>query len=137
MTWRTNSESFIGFTTLDRHSVFSEGIAIGSIVDIDDVSHVEPVRHSAGSGFFRLIATPQARGKNTPARLANIAGYTLRHPARAWKVMFVDDWAKRTQALMLMQALDSRLRLVNGRLGLMTQAEEGEPRRPFCRRRWI
>ena len=124
---RTNSESFIGFTALDRQSVFSDGIAIGSILDLDDVSHVEPVRHPAGSGFFRLIAIPQVRGRNMVVRLAKIAAYTLRHPARASKVVFVDDWAKRTQALMLMQALDSRLRLARGRLGLMTQAEAGEP----------
>ena len=124
---RTNSESFIGFTALDRQSVYSDGIAIGSILDLDDVSHVEPVRHPAGSGFFRLIATPQVRGRNMFVRLAKITAYTLRHPARASKVIFVDDWAKRTQALMLMQALDSRLRLARGRLGLMTQTEAGEP----------
>lgn len=128
---RTNSESFLGFTARNRHSVFSDGIAIGSILDLDDVTHVEPVRHSAGSGFFRLLAAPQVRGRNMLVRLARMVTYTLRHPAKASKVIFVDDWAKRTQALMLMQSLDSRLRLRRGRLGLRTQAEAGEPPTSF------
>ena len=37
---RTNSESLIGVTTFDKDVSFSEGIAIGSIINIDESRHV-------------------------------------------------------------------------------------------------
>ncbi len=33
-------------------------IAIGSIIHLDDQRHLEPVKYSAGSGFFRLLMAP-------------------------------------------------------------------------------
>ena len=48
---RTNSESLIGVTTFDKVYPFSEGIAIGSIVNIDENRHIEPVKYSEAQGF--------------------------------------------------------------------------------------
>jgi cholesterol oxidase len=48
---RTNSESLIGVTTYEKDVSFSEGIAIGSIINIDDSRHLEPVKYSEGAGF--------------------------------------------------------------------------------------
>jgi len=123
---RTNSESLIGVTTFDRETVFSDGIAIGSIVQTDDHSYLEPVRYPAGSGFWRIIAVPMAHGKNVLIRIARVLFDLIRHPLRNLKVYFVGDWAKRTQIIMLMQTLDSTLRFRRGLFGMGTSLEQGE-----------
>jgi cholesterol oxidase len=122
---RTNSESISAVTALDRDTVLSEGIAIGSILDTDENSHLEPVRYPAGSGFWRILAWPRARGRNVIVRLLRLLGDLIAHPIDNLKVIFVDDWAKRTQILLFMQTIDSRLRLSKGLLGLGTSVERG------------
>ncbi|MBN1993533.1 MAG: GMC family oxidoreductase [Anaerolineae bacterium] len=123
---RTNSESLMGVTALDKDTVFSEGIAIGSILHTDTNSHLEPVRYPAGSGFWRLLQAPLAHGPNVVVRLAKIAADFIAHPGQNLKVIFVDDWAKRTQILMFMQTLDSRLSFSRGLGGMKTTVEKGE-----------
>jgi cholesterol oxidase len=122
---RTNSESLMGITALDRRTVFSDGVAIGSILDTGHGSHLEPVRYAAGSGFWRLEIGPQVHGRNLFVRLAKVCAHTVAHTGRAAKVICVDDWAKRTQILLFMQTGEGRLRLAKGKLGLKTQTENG------------
>ncbi len=122
---RTNSESLVGVTVPRKDAVFCEGVAIGSILETDDNSHLEPVRYSAGSGFWRLLASPMAHGANALVRLLKIAGDWLRHPVWNLKVALVDDWSKRTQLLLFMQSLDSTLRFSKGRLGMTTSVDGG------------
>jgi cholesterol oxidase len=64
-------------------------------------------------------------GRNLFVRLAKVAARTLAHPGRAAKVIFVDDWAKRTQILLFMQTGEGRLHLAKSKLGLKTQTEDG------------
>jgi cholesterol oxidase len=122
---RTNSESIIAVTALDRDTVFSEGIAIGSILHSDANSHLEPVRYPAGSGFWRLLAWPRVRGRNVFLRLLQLLGDLIAHPINNLKVILVDDWAKRTQILLFMQTIDSHLRLSKGLFGLGTSVDRG------------
>jgi len=128
---RTNSESLVGVTVPKPEAVFSEGVAIGSILNTDAHSHLEPVRYSAGSGFWRLLASPLVHGSNILVRLLKIAGDWLRHPLMNLKVALVDDWSKRTQLLLFMQTLDSSLRFSKGWLGLATSVDEGRPPTAF------
>jgi cholesterol oxidase len=122
---RTNSESIIAVTALDRDTVFSEGVAIGSIFHSDSDSHLEPVRYSAGSGFWRLLVWPRVSGRNVFVRVLKVIADLIAHPIKNLKVIFVDDWAKRTQILLFMQTIDSRLRLSKGIFGLGTSVEAG------------
>jgi cholesterol oxidase len=122
---RTNSESLVGVTTLDKDRIFSEGIAISSILHTDEHSHLEPVRYPSGSGFWRLLGVPLAQGRSTPARLLNVVTDLILHPIKNLRVYFVRDWAKRTQILLFMQTLDSTLRLEQGIFGMKTAAEKG------------
>jgi cholesterol oxidase len=123
---RTNSESLLGVTTFDRETVFSDGIAIGSILHTDDNSHLEPVRYPAGSGFWRLSLLPIAHGSNAFIRLAKILADLIRHPVKNLKIIFVDDWAKRTQILLFMQTINSYLCFSRGLLGLKSSVEQGK-----------
>ncbi len=122
---RTNSESLIGVVTFDKNTVFSDGVAISSILHTDEHSHLEPVRYPAGSGFWRLFGLPLAHGRNILARLGRSFWNIIRHPVQNMKVYFVDDWAKRTQILLYMRTLDSTLRFSKGIFGMKTSTEEG------------
>jgi cholesterol oxidase len=122
---RTNSESLFGVTAYDRDRVFSDGIAISSILQTDPHTHLEPVRYPAGSGFWRMLQAPLVPGRNCASRLVRIIGDLVIHPVTNLKVLFVDDWAKRTQILLFMRTLDSTLRFTRGPLGLRTTVEQG------------
>jgi cholesterol oxidase len=121
---RTNSESLIGVVTrADRD--MTEGIAITSILHTDDHSHLEPVRYSKGSGFFRLLMSPHVPGENAAIRLTRALSAAGRHPVQFLRAYFVDDWAKRTMILLYMRTLEGHLRMRMGSLGLTTSLAEG------------
>lgn len=124
---RTNSESLIGVTTLDKDTDFSKGIAIGSIVHIDAHRHVEPVKYSAGSGFWRLFMAPMVSGQNILIRVFRMFKELATHPIKNLRVIFIDDWSKRTNILLYMESIDSTLRLVRSKFGwIMSKSEEGD-----------
>ena len=123
---RTNSESLMWITAFDRETVFSDGIAISSILHTDEHSHLEPVRYPAGSGFWRILGAPLAQGKNVMVRAAKVIFDLVHHPMKNLKVFFIDDWAKRTQILLFMRTLDSTFRFSRSLFGMKTVAERGE-----------
>jgi cholesterol oxidase len=123
---RTNSESLIGVTTFNKNTVFSEGIAIGSIVRIDENRHVEPVKYSAGSGFWRLLMAPMVQGKTLLGRFFNMLADFLTRPVANLKTYLVDDWSKRTHILLYMESIDSTLRMKRSPFGfIQTSLEAG------------
>ncbi len=123
---RTNSESLIGVTTYDRTISFSEGIAIGSIVNIDENRHLEPVKYSEGAGFWRLFMAPMVQGKSILSRFYRMLKDLILHPINNFKIYFIDDWSKRTQILLYMESIDSTLRMKRSSLGFIkTNMEEG------------
>jgi cholesterol oxidase len=128
---RTNSESLIGITTFDKNTIFSDGIAISSILHTDEHSHLEPVRYPSGSGFWRLLMSPMAHGRSIMIRLKKVLWDFLRNPIRNARIYFVWNWAKRTQILLHMQTLESTLKFSRGRLGLKSSMERGKSPTPF------
>ncbi|NUM74307.1 GMC family oxidoreductase [candidate division KSB1 bacterium] len=122
---RTNSESLIGVTVFDKKTVFSDGIAIGSILHTDEHSHLEPVRYSAGSGFWRLLMSPLVDGSNALVRAAKVAWDLLWHPLDNLRAFWVDDWSKRTQILLFMRTIDSTLRFSRGFFGMKSSLDQG------------
>jgi len=123
---RTNSEALMGIVSGRKEHDLSRGIAIGSILHTDAQSHLEPVRYSAGSGFFRLLMAPQVHGATLLQRLARLVGLLARHPLRFLKAWFVPDFAKRTLILLYMRTLEGHLRMKRSRaLGLGTALQAG------------
>ncbi len=124
---RTNSESLIGVTTFDKKTSFSEGIAIGSIVNIDENRHIEPVKYSEGSGFWRIFMAPMVQGKTMAGRFYRMIQDFFRYPVANLKAFFIDDWSKRTQILLYMESIDSTLQMKRSRWGFKkTALAEGE-----------
>jgi cholesterol oxidase len=122
---RTNSESLIGVTALDKKKVFSDGIAIGSILHTDEYSHLEPVRYSAGAGFWRIFMSPLVSGRNALARIAKIFVDVIKYPMQNLQAFLVDDWSKRTQILLYMRTIDSTLRFSAGLFGMKSSLDKG------------
>ncbi len=129
---RTNSESLIGVVSFDHNINFSEGVAIGSILRWDEHSHLEPVRYPAGSGFWRLLTSPQVHGNMILTRIIRIIKDIIFHPIQNLRAYFVGDWAKKTQILLFMRTLDSTLRFaVAGLWGMRSSLIKGVTPTPF------
>ena len=123
---RTNNEALIINVTLDKDKDLSSGIAIGSILDLDENSHLEPVKYGAGSGFWRLLAMPMVSEKRFLLRILKLIFTPLTAPITWLKVFFVNDFAKRSSILLFMQTLDSTLKFKLGFFGLGTRLSQGK-----------
>lgn len=123
---RTNSEALIFVTVPGTRDDHARGIAINSLLQTDEHSHLEMVRYGAGSGFFRLTALPHTGARVPPIlRLPNMVGAMLRHPIRTLRAMAVSDWARRTMILLYMRTADGTLRFKRGLFGLKTSVDDG------------
>jgi cholesterol oxidase len=111
----------------------STGIAINSLLQTDEHSHLEMVRYGAGSGFFRtLVTAPHVAGASALLLLLRILLAMLMRPVLTLRALFVSDWARATMILLYMRSTEGTLRFVRSRLGFMnTEIEDGE--RPSAR----
>lgn len=125
---RTNNESLLVVTATDRNKKdYSEGVAIGSIVDIDENSHLEPVRYGKGSSFFRLLSIPYVPHKWASVRILGILGVAIMKPLLLLKTVFHRKYSESTVIMLFMQTLDSTLRFKLGKITqLKTSTESGE-----------
>lgn len=129
---RTNSEALIGVTSRRDDLDMSKGVAIGSILQTDEHSHLEPCRYPEGSDFFRLLGAPHVAGNNLASRLLNLGGVFLRRPGRAAKAWLRPGFARSTAILLYMRTLEGHLRLRRARtpltlfrMGMTTSVEDG------------
>jgi cholesterol oxidase len=129
---RTNEESLIAVTVNSREQSMSEGVAIGSLLQTDERSHIETVRYGEGSGFWRLLALPHvARDLPGAFKVLYAVLSVLRHPIRYLRAWAVSDWAKYTAILLYMRSFDGslRFRLRRGPLGTtMGTTVDGGPK---------
>lgn len=115
---RTNSEALMGVVSWNDKINYSEGIAITSIVNADEVTRIEPVRYPDGSSLMRFLGVPliQTSGGVFKRFLLTIASF-LRHPRQALHTHILPGWARRGTILLIMQTLDNHMRLKLGRSG--------------------
>jgi cholesterol oxidase len=123
---RTNSEAFLGAFTSEDKEDHSEGLAITSILNVDDKTHVEPIRFSDGSSMlYRFLATPFIEaGGGFLERLRKTIFAFIRRPMDMIRSKFVPGLARRGVGLLFMQAEDNLMRLKLGR-GLFTLLRRG------------
>ncbi len=117
---RTNNETLVSVSSLEKDKNFSKGVAIGSILDTDEHSHLEICRYSEGSNAWKLIHLPYVTGSNVFIRLGKVMISLIKSPAKYFKIYFINDWAKKTVVLLFMQTLDSTLRFKRNIFGLMS-----------------
>ncbi len=121
---RTNSEVLMG--VVDGQREMSEGVAITSLLKVDEKSCLEPVRFSRGSGVFRLLMAPHAPGPTLGRRLAGTLGAFLRRPLPVFRAFFVPDFGKHGLILLFMRASEGHLRLALKGTGARIRSEAGE-----------
>ncbi|RBL89450.1 GMC oxidoreductase [Chitinophaga flava] len=128
---RTNNESIVAMVNYKQNKDLSRGVAIGSVLKLDDTTYVEPFRYNKGSGAWRLFLLPFAHANTFVGRVGQILIDLLRYPWINLKTLFVDDFGKRTQALLFMQQGEQSLRLKRGWLGLKSVLKKGAKPTPF------
>jgi cholesterol oxidase len=130
---RTNSEALVGALARDDRIDFSQGIAITSGLDADEHTHVEIVRYGKGHDFMGALTTHLTADAPPWPRWLRWLGGFLRHPVRFARAHRLRNWAARTAIVLVMQPLESHLRLsLRRRLGrkvLRSELEAG-PRPP-------
>lgn len=124
---RTNNEALVNVVSTDQtQDDFTKGIAIGSIVQTDADSHLEPTIYGKGSGFFKLLMVPWIPERNGFRRFGSLISTLITKPVKWFKAFFIGDYASRSTYLLFMQTIDSTLRLRQGRITpLRTQTETG------------
>ena len=128
---RSNSESLIAVVSPKKGTNFAKGVAITSILNTDEYSHMEPVRYGSGSGFFRTLLAPHSPGPTVLSRIWGGIVAFMRQPVRWLRALFVSDMAKHSQVLLYMRTLEGTLRMRLGRewrtgyrRGLVTQLDD-------------
>ncbi len=115
---RTNSESLVGATMPNTDIDFSKGSAITSSFFPDDHTHIEPVRYGKGSNFMGLLQTIMTDGTSSKARRKQWLQKVSKDPSLLPKVLDVRKWSQRTVIALVMQSVDSWIR-VSPRRGVM------------------
>lgn len=108
---RTNSESLVGATMPNTKIDFSQGSAITSSFFPDENTHVEPVRYGKGSNFMGLLQTIMTDGTSSRARRKQWLQKVLKEPSLLPKVLNVQRWSERTVIALVMQNVDSWIKV--------------------------
>ena len=115
---RTNSEALLGSLARRSNINYSEGVAISSIYNHDDITRVEPVRYPDGSSLMRFLAAPLVdTDVSVPVRILKFLGWALTHPVDFAKALLLPGWAHNVTILLVMQHADNRMRFRIGRSG--------------------
>ncbi len=128
---RTNNENLSFVLSKKSDKDYSKGIAIGAIFPPNSDGHVEVVRYSAGSGFWKIAALPMVFNKNPFIRLPKLLLKTVFLPWNMIRILFSNDFAKQSIVLLFMQHLDSTLKLKKGWFSLKSSHSSGPKVTPF------
>jgi cholesterol oxidase len=109
---RTNSEALLAIRSRRPDVDYSRGIAITSGVFVDDKTHIEVCRYSAGSDALAPLATVLTDGGGSVPRWLRWVGQVIRHPLQFLRTAVPFGWAKKSAILLVMQPVDSHLKYV-------------------------
>jgi cholesterol oxidase len=130
---RTNSEALLGSVARESDINYSEGVAISSIYNYDEITRIEPVRYPDGSSLMRFLAAPLIdTDVSVPVRLLKFFWWSLTHPVDFLKALVLPGWAHNVTILLVMQHADNRMRFRIGRslftlfrTGMVAEEEPG------------
>lgn len=130
---RTNSEGLLGSVARKSNINYSQGVAISSIYNHDEMTRIEPVRYPDGSSLMRFLAAPLIETNvSIPIRILKFLWWMITHPLDFAKAMFLPRWAHNVTILLVMQHADNRMRFKIGRSlftlfrkGLVADEESG------------
>lgn len=113
---RTNSEALMGSSTRNWDKDYSQGVAIGSIFQADEVTNIEPVRYPPKNGLMRLLSWPLIDSdRGMIHRFGQVLWQIIRHPIDFLSMMVFPKWSERSTILLVMQTIDNRMTVTQGR----------------------
>ncbi len=113
---RTNSEALLGSLARKSDINYSQGVAISSIYNSDEITRLEPVRYPDGSSLMRFLAAPLIDPNvSVPMRILRFLAWAIRHPLDFSKALFLPGWAHNVTIILVMQRADNRMRFRMGR----------------------
>jgi cholesterol oxidase len=113
---RTNSEGLLGSVARKSDVNYSQGVAISSIYNHDEMTRIEPVRYPDGSSLMRFLAAPLIETNvSIPIRIVKFLWWIITHPIDFAKAAFLPGWAHNVTILLVMQHADNRMRFRIGR----------------------
>ena len=129
---RTNNETLISISTLEKEKDFSRGVAVGSILHIDEDTHVKVFRYAKGSDAWKLAHLPYSPSKKALIRYFNVFTSFLKSPLNYLKIYFTNSWAKKTAVILFMQTLDNTIVFKRNIFGKMkSKIGSGQKPTPF------
>lgn len=128
---RTNSESICG--VLSRNQKLNHGVALTSIFNPDDHTHIEIVKFPDHSDSMFRLAT-LATGPGSPfVRTAKLIGNILSQPLTYLKAFFKLNIARNSVIVLVMQTLDNSMKMIwkrgwlGGRMALDNSGQNRVP----------
>lgn len=107
---RTNSESLCG--VIGGNQTLNHGVAISSVFNPDDHTHVEIVKFPDGSDAMVRLST-LATGEGQPLiRTAKMIGNILTKPGAMIKLLFTRNLPRTSIIFLVMQTLDNSMKMV-------------------------
>jgi cholesterol oxidase len=130
---RTNTESIQAVTAPDDSRDFSRSVAITSSIYPDPDTHIEVVTYGRDADAMSALFTALTGGGTRVTRPLKWIAALVRHPLRTVRLLWPFKWSRRTVILLVMQSLDTAMRLratprLLGR-GVRLQTEQ-DPERP-------
>jgi cholesterol oxidase len=130
---RTNTESIQAVTARDDDRDFSRSVAITSSIYPDPDTHIEVVTYGRDADAMSSLFTALTGGGTRVTRPLKWFAALLRHPLQTFRLLWPFKWSRRTVILLVMQSLDTamRLRAAPRRLGRGVRLQtEQDPERP-------
>jgi cholesterol oxidase len=130
---RTNTESIQAVTSPDDSRDFAKSVAITSSIYPDPDTHIEVVTYGEGADSLSTLYTLMTGDGTRLTRPLMWIGQVLRHPVNFLRTFWPRRWSRRTVILLVMQTLNTAMRLrprrrLLGR-GVRLQTEQ-DPERP-------
>ena len=110
-TVRTNSEAILAVKARRQRARYDRGIAISSSIHVDEHTHVEVVRYSAGSDALAPLATLLTDGGPGAPRWLKFLANVVRHPIDFARTLWPFGSAKKGIFLLVMQTHDNSISL--------------------------
>lgn len=107
---RTNSEMLCGVTS--RTEKLNHGVAISSVFNPDDHTHIEIVKYPDHSNAMKAFATIATGPGHPVVRTLKLFGNILTNPLVFLKLLFGKKWATHSIIFLVMQSLDNSMKMV-------------------------
>ncbi len=107
---RTNSETLCGVTA--KNEKLNHGVAITSVFNPDDDTHIEIVKYPNGSNSMKMFATLATEKGHPLVRPLMWFGNIFVKPKHFFKQIFGRKFAEKSVIFLVMQSLDNSMKMV-------------------------